>query len=191
MAKATDAFFKTGKTWHREAKQLRSILADTGLDEELKWGKPCYTHGGSNIAILQRMNDFLALMFFKGALLSDPKGLLREQGKNTRSAKRLCFTSVAEVKKSEKAIRSFVRKAIEVETKGLKVAKPKKLVLADELQAALDDDPKLKKAFESLTPGRQREYNLHVSGAKQSATRARRVEKHVARILAGKGMRDR
>lgn len=186
---STDAFFEKGKLWHREAVHVRKILLDCALDEELKWGKPCYTHGGDNIVILQRMRDFLALMFFKGALLSDPKGLLKAQGKNTRSAKRMCFTSVAEVKKSDKAIRSFVRKAIQVEKKGLKVDKPK-IVLAEELQAALDDDPKLKKAFQSLTPGRQREYNLHISGAKQSTTRTRRVEKHVAKILAGKGMRE-
>ena len=186
-----DAYFKPGKRWHREAKQLRSLLLAGGLDEELKWGKPCYTHGGSNVAILQPMKGFLSLMFFKGALLPDPKGLLEDQGENTQSAKRVCITEVAQVKKHEKAIRKLVRDAIQVETKGLKVPKPKKLVLVAELQAALDADPKLKKAFGALTPGRQREYHLHVSGAKQSATRTRRVEKHVARILAGKGLRDR
>ena len=177
--------------WQDEARRLRRVLLGCGLTEALKWRKPCYTHEGDNIAIVQPMKNFLALMFFKGALLDDPKGLLQSQGENTRSALRLCFTSPSEVTKLRADIQGFVRKAIEVEAAGLKVAKPKRLVLAAELQARLDGDPKLRAAFEALTPGRQRGYNLHISGAKQSKTRAARVEKQVARILAGKGLRDR
>ncbi|MCB9592200.1 MAG: YdeI/OmpD-associated family protein [Sandaracinaceae bacterium] len=191
MSSRMEAFFEEPSRWWAEAAGLRVILLDAGLGEALKWGKPCYTHEGRNIAILQKMNGFLALMFFKGALLDDPKGLLEEQGENSRSALRLCFTSVEQVAAREKAVRGFVRQAVRVEATGAKVAPAPPLVLVEELQARLDGDEKLKAAFEALTPGRQRAYNLHVSGAKQSATRARRVEQHVARILAGKGPQDR
>jgi len=170
--------------------RLRAILLDCGLHEALKWGKPCYTHGGVNIAILQKMNAFLALMFFKGALLDDPKGLLEEQGENSRSARRLCFTDVRQVARMDASVRSFVGKAIAVEEAGLELPKRPDLVLVDELRARLDRDPALKAAFEKLTPGRQREYNLQVSSAKQSKTRVQRVEQQVPRILAGKGLRD-
>lgn len=190
MKGSIESFFAKGSRWHAEAAALRTILESAGLDEERKWGKPCYTHEGRNIAILQKMNDFLALMFFKGALLPDPKHLLEEQGENTHAARRLCFRSVADVKKTAPAVRRFVREAIAVEEKGVALPKRRKLVLADELTARLAADPALKAAFEALTPGRQRAYNLHIAAAKQSATRARRVEQHVPRILAGKGIRD-
>lgn len=165
-------------------------MLDQGLEEELKWGKPCYTHDGQNIAILQKMKAFLALLFFKGALMDDPEGLLREQGKNTRSARRLCFTSVEQVDREEAAIRALIRSAVAVEEAGLELPPAPAPELAEELQARLDADPALKRAFEALTPGRQRAYDLHISGAKRSETRARRVEQHVPRILAGKGLRD-
>ena len=182
--------FAESARWGAEAKALRAILLDAGLDEAFKWGKPCYGHDGNNVAILQKMKAFLALMFFKGALLDDPEGLLQEQGENTRSARRLCFTSVEDVAEMADAVRDFVQKAIAVEEAGLKLPERPALVLIEELQARLDADPALKAAFEALTPGRQREYNLHVSGAKRSETRVRRVEKHVPRIMAGKGLRD-
>lgn len=186
-----DEFLAKAKRWRDETAALRDILLDCELEESIKWGKPCYAHGDANIAVIQPMKGFLALMFFKGALIEDPRGLLEEQGENTRSARRLCFTSVEQVAKRERAVRGFVKKAIAVEKKGLTLPKRSKLVLAQELQARLDGDRKLKAAFAALTPGRQREYNLFVSGAKQSKTRAARVEKHVRRILAGKGLRDR
>lgn len=185
-----DEFLACATSWHDECAALRAILLDCGLGEAIKWGKPCYTHDGSNIAIVQPFKDFLALMYFKGALLDAPDGVLQEQGENTRSARRLCFTSVAQVAEMEATVRDLVRQAIEVDQAGLTVDPPE-LELVDELQARLDDDPALKAAFEALTPGRQREYNLYVSGAKQSQTRARRVDKHAPRILAGKGLRDR
>jgi len=185
-----DAYFAKAKRWQAESEALRAILLDCGLEEALKWGKPCYAFEGNNIAIIQKFEDFVALLFFKGALLEDPKGLLEQQGANTRSAKRLCFTDAKQVGKRKAAIKRFVRQAIDVEKAGKTVPKPK-LVLAKELKARLAQDPKLRKAFEALTPGRQREYNLYVSGAKQSKTREARVEKHVKAILAGRGLRDR
>jgi uncharacterized protein YdeI (YjbR/CyaY-like superfamily) len=191
MDSPIDRRFAEATRWREEATQLRAILLDCGLGEALKWGKPCYTHDGDNIAILQRMKGFLALMFFKGALLDDPAGVLQEQGENTRSARRVCFTSVEDVERMDATVRALVREAIAVEAAGLTLPDPPELVLVEELQARLDADPALKTAFEALTPGRQREYHLHVSGAKQSETRARRVAQHVPRILAGKGLRDR
>lgn len=177
--------------WQDESEHLRALLLGCGLNEALKWGKPCYSHQGSNVAILQNMKPFLALMFFKGALLDDPQGVLQEQGENTRSARRLCFTSVEQVTGMDATVRALVSEALRVEAEGLTLPARPPLVLVEELAAGLDADPTLKAAFEALTPGRQREYNLHISGAKQSVTRARRVEQQVERILAGKGLRDR
>ena len=186
-----DDFLAAATRWHDEAATLRTILLGCKLDEAVKWGKPCYSHEGNNIAIVQPFKDFLALMFFKGALLDDPRGVLEEQGQNTRSARRVRFTSVAQVRKLRPTVRALVRAAIEVEKQGKTVPKPTKLVLVEELRARLDRDPELRAAFEQLTPGRQRAYHLDISGAKQSKTRLARIDKHAPRILAGKGLRDR
>ena len=186
-----DAYIARSKAWPEEITELRTVLLDCGLTEELKWGKPCYAKEGRNIAIVQEMKDFLALMFFKGALLRDVAGILEEQGPNSRSARRIRFTSVDDVRRLAGVVRESVREAIEVEEAGLEVDPAPALVLVEELQRRLDRDPALKVAFEALTPGRQREYHLHVVSAKQAATRAARVEKHVERILGGKGLRDR
>lgn len=191
MPTDVDAEFAKATLWHDEALRLRPILLDCGLTEALKWRKPTYQHDGDNIAILQRFKGFLALMFFKGALLDDPHEVLESQGENTRSALRIVFRSVDEVEAREDVVRDLVRSAIAVKDQEVPKPDPEERELAPELQARLDADPALKAAFEGLTPGRQREYDLHISGAKQSATRARRVEKFVPRILAGKGMRDR
>ncbi len=177
--------------WPEEIIALRPILLGAGLAEEIKWGKPCYSYQGKNIVIVQEMKDFLALMFFKGALLEDREALLEEQGPNSRSARRMCFTSVDDVNRLAGIISTYVEEAIDVEEAGLEVSEVPELVLAEELQGRLDRDPALRAAFESLTPGRQREYNLYFSGAKQAATRAARVDKSTERILAGKGLRDR
>ncbi len=188
-----DEYVSAAVRWHDEIVELRKILRGCPLREAVKWGKPCYSDPVSenNIAIMQSMKGFLALLFVKGALLEDPGGLLQEQGENTRSARRLCFTSVAQVRASKAAVRDLVRKAIEVEKLGTTLPERPALVLVEELKTRLHGDRKLAAAFEKLTPGRQREYNLYISGAKQSKTRAARVEKHVPRILAGKGLRDR
>ena len=191
MNAKVDTYLAGATRWRAESKRLRAILLDCDLDEALKWNKPCYSSGGENILILQSMKNFLAVLFFKGALLDDPAGLLEEQGPNTRSARRICFTSAKQVEELEHVVRALVRDAIRVERAGLSVPKSAQLVLVEELQARLNRNAKLKAAFEGLTPGRQREYNLHISSAKQSKTRESRVDKYLPKILAGKGLRDR
>jgi len=186
-----DEYVSRSTTWPDEIAALRSILRDCGLVEDLKWRKPCYSHDGSNILILQEMKDFLALMFFKGALLADPAGVLESQGPNSRSARRICVRSVDDVTRLADTIASYVAEAIDIEDAGLGVGPAPHLVLVEELRVRLDDDFALHAAFMALTPGRQREYHLHFSGAKQSSTRAARVSKYIPQILAGKGFRDR
>ena len=186
-----DDFIARSTMWPEEMKALRTILLDRGLTEEIKWAKPCYGHDGRNIAIMQEMKDFLALMFFKGALLSDPTGARRVQGPNSRSARRLEFTSVDEVLRLGDVVATCIDEAVAVEAAGLDVGPAPELVLVDELRERLEADPALRAAFDALTPGRQREYNLHVSDAKQVSTRIARVDKCTPLILEGKGLRDR
>lgn len=186
-----DDFVSRAKAWRSEIEWLRSILLDCGLDEDLKWGKPCFAFEGSNVAIIQPFKEHCALMFFKGALLKDTHGLLRSQGENTQSAMRLEITSETQVTKS--TVKSYVKQAIAVEKAGLKVEfKAKdKLELPQELTQILQKNSKIAKAFHALTPGRQRAYVMHFTGAKQSQTRTARIEKCIPKILAGLGMNDR
>lgn len=186
-----DAYLARSHQWPDEVAALRAVLRGTGLTEELKWGKPCYAADGNNVAIVQEMKPFVALMFFKGALLADPDSVLEDQGPNSHSAKRMTFTSTAQVRKAAPTIRRFVDEAIAVETTGVKVPKAKTPELVAELQARLAADAAFRKAFTALTPGRQREYNLHFADAKQSAIRIGRIDKCADRILQGKGLRDR
>lgn len=186
-----DAYIARSTMWPDEMEALRPILLGAGLDEAIKWHKPCYGHDGSNIVIMQEMKDFLSLMFFKGALVDDTAGVLREQGPNSRSAKRIELTSVDQVDDLAEVIRGYVEQAIDIEDAGLVVEAAPEAALAPELQARLDTDPAFRSAFEALTPGRRREYDLQISAAKQASTRAARVEKYAPKILAGKGMRDR
>lgn len=186
-----DAYIARSQRWPQEMAALRPILLGCGLSEEIKWAKPCYSHEAKNIAILQEMKEFLALMFFKGALLENSAGALEEQGPNSRSARRIRFTSVQDVERLADTVKACVLEAIDVEEAGLELGPAPKLALVEELQHRLGRDPAFKAAFEALTPGRQREYNLHFSDAKQASTREARIEKHAARILAGKGLRDR
>lgn len=172
-------------------RKVRAILLECGLEEDIKWGKPCFAYDGANIAILQPFKGFCALMFFKGALLADPHQLLRSQGENTQSALRLEFTSEDQIKKAQ--LKSYVKQAIAVEKAGLKVdfKAKRELDLPPELSQALKKDKKLAKAFQALTPGRQRSHVMHIAAAKQSATRAARTEKCAPKILAGLGMNER
>lgn len=186
-----DDFVDGAESWQAEIRALRALLLDSGLAESLKWRKPCYSLDGANVAIVQPFKNFCALLFFKGALLKDTHGLLRSQGKNTRSAMRLEFSSEDQIHCAE--VMSYVRQAIEVERQGLRV-EPRAssaLELPDELEQALRRDDELARAFHQLTPGRQRGYALHISGAKQSKTRVARIERVAPRILEGKGMHDR
>lgn len=191
MNAKVDAYIGRSEKWPEEMTSLRPILLSCGLAEELKWGKPCYSHEGKNIVIVQEMNDFLALMFFKGALLNDSEGVLEEQGPNTRSARRMRFTSVDDVARLTDTIKAYVDEAIDVEAAGLEIGPAPELILVEELQNRLDQDAGFRAAFESLTPGRQRGYNLYVSDAKQAKTREARVDKCAPKILEGKGLHDR
>lgn len=187
---SVDEYVAASASWPAEVAALREVLLGCGLDEAVKWGKPCYLQAGRNIAIVQEFKDFLALMFFKGALLADPDGALESQGPNSRSAMRMRFTSVDDVTRRADQVAALVAEAVRVEDEGLTVA-PTDLVLVAELQERLDADPALRAAFEALTPGRQRQYDLHVGEAKRAETRRARVDASVERILAGKGLRDR
>lgn len=186
-----DAYIERSTQWPDVMAALRPILLESGLTEEIKWGKPCYSHAGSNIVIMQEMKAFLALMFFKGALLGDPGAVLQEQGPNSRSARRVEFTSVESVTGMADLLSAYIDEAIQVEAAGLEVGPAPERALVPELQDRLDAEPDLRHAFESLTPGRQREYNLYFSGAKQAKTRVARIEKHAPQILKGHGLRDR
>lgn len=186
-----DSYISAADQWPDEIAALRPVLLATGLDESIKWGKPCYGLGDANIVLVQEFSDHLALMFFKGVLLEDPAGVLEQQGPNSHAAKRMTFTSVQDVQRRADVVTAYVSEAIAVEQAGTPLPPRPEEEIADELQERLAGDPELSAAFDDLTPGRQREYNLHVSGAKQAGTRKRRVDKIVPRILEGKGLRDR
>jgi uncharacterized protein YdeI (YjbR/CyaY-like superfamily) len=186
-----EAFVAGAKLWRNEIQKLRSILLQCGLEEELKWGKPCFMFEGNNVAIIQPFKAHCSLMFFKGALLQDTHGLLRSQGENTQSALRLEFTNEAQIKKA--VLASYVKQAIAVEKAGLKVEfkAKRELELPEELRTVLNGDKKLAKAFAALTPGRRRAYVMHFADAKQPQTRITRIEKCMPDILAGKGRNER
>ncbi len=191
MKTQVDAYIEASEQWPDEMRELRPILLNSGLTEQFKWRKPCYSHDGTNIVIIQEMKEFLALMFFKGALLNDPDDVLVDQGPNSRSARRMQFTSVDEVVRLAGTIAAYVAEAIAVEEKGLEVGPAPELVLVDELASHLQADPRLEAAFEALTPGRQREYNMYFAAAKQATTRNARIDRYRDTILDGKGLRDR
>jgi len=185
-----DAFVSRAKAWQGVIQKLRSVLLDCGLEEDLKWGKPCFMFEGKNVAIIQPFKEHLSLMFFKGGLLQDSHGLLRSQGENTQSALRLEFTSEAQVKQA--VVKSYVQQAIAVEKAGLSVdfKARRELELPEELTRILKKDRQLAKAFHALTPGRQRGFVLHFTSAKRSETRTARIEKCRPKILAGLGMHE-
>ena len=186
-----DAYLEASQQWPEEIRALRPLLLAAGLDEKIKWGKPCYSHDGANIAIVQEFADNLALMFFKGILLGDSAGVLEQVGPNSHAARRMTFRSVVDVERHADVVTAYLEEAIAVEDAGTEVPPRSDEELAPELAERLAEDPELAASFDELTPGRQREYNLHVVGAKQSSTRERRVDRIVPRILAGKGLRDR
>jgi uncharacterized protein YdeI (YjbR/CyaY-like superfamily) len=180
------------KRWSAEYAALRQLCLASGLNEELKWGQACYDWEGHNIVLIHSFKDYCALLFMKGALLEDPEGILIQQTKNVQSARQIRFASLAQINKQKAAVKAYIQEAIALEKSGAKV-KMKSVAQFDapeEFQRALDDDPRLAEAFHALTPGRQRGYLLYFAGAKQSATRAARVEKHAPRILKGLGLDD-
>lgn len=184
-------FIDRSDRWRAEMEDVRLTLLDSGLVEEVKWHKPCYSHEGNNVVILQPMKDLLSVMFFKGAMLADPTGLLTEQGPNSHAARRIIITSVDDVERVTPALRDLVGEAIDAAHVKLAVPKRPPPSLAPELAARLASDPDLAAAFERLTPGRQREMQLFIGAAKKSETRESRVDRCVSHILAGKGLRDR
>lgn len=192
MNPKVDWFFDKDTQWQKEYERLRMIVLECGLTEELKWGCPCYTLGKSNIVLIHGFKEYCALLFFKGVLLNDPNGLLIQQTKNVQSARQMRFTNAKEIAKLGKNIKAYIYEAIEVEKSGLKVKlkKTAEYEIPEEFQTQLNKKPALKKAFEALTPGRQRAYLFYFSQPKQSKTREARVEKYTKQILAGKGLND-
>jgi uncharacterized protein YdeI (YjbR/CyaY-like superfamily) len=180
------------KRWSAEFAALRQLCLASGLNEELKWGQACYDLDGGNVVLIHGFKDYCALLFMKGALLKDPKGILIQQTKNVQAARQIRFASLADINKQKAAVKAYLREAIAVEKSGVKVEmrSAAQFDVPEEFLKPLDDDPKLAEAFHALTPGRQKGYLLYFAGAKQSVTRAARVEKHVPRILKGLGLDD-
>ncbi|MFX1369391.1 MAG: YdeI family protein [Promethearchaeota archaeon] len=192
MNAKVDEFLSQTKKWQEEFERLRKIILDCGLTEELKWGKPCYTFQESNVVLIHGFKEYCALLFFKGALLNDAKGVLVTQTENTQAARQIRFTKVQEIVEMEPILKTYIHEAIEVEKAGLKVdfKKTVEFMIPEEFQMKLDENPALKTAFETLTPGRQRAYIIYFSQPKQSKTRESRVEKYMQQILNGKGLND-
>jgi uncharacterized protein YdeI (YjbR/CyaY-like superfamily) len=192
MNPKVDFFFRKAKNWQEEFKQLRSVILDCGLDEELKWGQPCYTFRGKNIVLIHGFKEYCAMLFFKGALLNDPNGILIQQTKHVQAARQIRFTHVREIIKMEPILKACVYEAIEVEKVGLKVnlKKTEDFAIPEEFQKQLDKKPVLRTAFNALTPGRQRAYIFYFSAPRQSKTRESRIEKYTQQILRGKGLND-
>ncbi|HEY0432756.1 MAG TPA: DUF1801 domain-containing protein, partial [Chitinophagaceae bacterium] len=176
MNSKVDAFLERSVQWKKEFEKLRKIVLSCGLDEDLKWGQPSYSFEGRNVVLIHGFKEYCALLFFKGALLSDPGGILIRQTENVQSARQVRFTSLSAITKLEKAMRAYIYEAIEVERAGLKVRlkKSEEYKIPDEFQQRLSKNARLKKAFGELTPGRQRAYLLHFAAAKQVATREAR-----------------
>lgn len=192
MNPKVDFYFRKAGKWQRELEQLRMIVLDCGLNEELKWGVPCYTFQKSNIVLIHIFKEYCALLFFKGALLRDQDGILVQQTENVQAARQIRFTSISEIVNMEATIKAYIHEAIAIEKSGLKVPlkKTKEFVMPEEFKNRLDRIPALKTAFEALTPGRQRGYLLYFAAPKLAKTRESRIEKWIPKILAGKGLND-
>jgi uncharacterized protein YdeI (YjbR/CyaY-like superfamily) len=192
MNPKVDWYFNKAGKWEKEIRKLRTIVLDCGLAEELKWGCPCYTLGKKNIVLIHVFKDYCALLFFKGALLKDPSSILIQQTKNVQVPRQIRFNNVREIAELEPILKAYIYEAIEVEKAGLKVKlkKTSEYVVPEEFQSKLDKNRTLKKAFEALTPGRQRGYIFYFSQPKLSKTRESRVEKYTEQILEGKGLDD-
>lgn len=185
-----EIYLKKGKKWQQEMEQLQAILLDCQLTEELKWGWPCYTYRNKNIVLIHGFKEYCALLFMKGALLKDTQGILVQQTEHVQAARQIRFRNVQEIAKLESVVKAYILEAIEVEKAGLKVnfKTTAEISIPEEFQKKLNENPTLKTAFESLTPGRQRAYKLYFSAPKQSKTRESRIEKYIPLILMGKGL---
>jgi uncharacterized protein YdeI (YjbR/CyaY-like superfamily) len=192
MNPKVDGYLRKTKKWQEETRRLRMIALDSQLTEEMKWGKPCYTFQNSNIVLIHGFKEYCALLFFKGALLKDVNGLLIQQTENVQAARQIRFTNVREIVAKKRILKAYIDQAIELEKAGVKLnlKKTSEFKVPEEFQKKLNEIPALKTAFAALTPGRQRAYILYFSAAKQSKTRASRVEKWMQPILHGKGLDD-
>lgn len=180
------------KKWQVEVEKLRMIVLDCQLIEEKKWGWPCFMYQKSNVVLINEFKNYCALLFFKGALLNDANRILNKIGENTQSGRQIRFSNLTEIVEMEPFLKAYINEAIEIEKKGLKVELKKntELIFPDELKTKFDKNPALKTAFEALTLGRQRAYNLYFSEPKQSKTKEARIEKYMQQILNGKGLND-
>jgi uncharacterized protein YdeI (YjbR/CyaY-like superfamily) len=188
-----DLYLNKVKKWKTEFDKLRMIILDCQLTEEMKWGCPCYTYQKSNIVLIHGFKEYCAILFFKGALLNDINDILIQQTENVKAGRQIRFTNIREITEMETILKNYIHEAIEVEKSGLKLNSNKntELIFPEEFQNKLNENPAFKTAFDTLTPGRQRAYNLYFSAPKQSKTRESRVEKCIRQILNGKGLNDR
>ncbi|MBF2441596.1 DUF1801 domain-containing protein [Listeria innocua] len=187
-----DSFLNKPSTWQAEFKALREIAITFKLEEEFKWGKPCYAINGSNVFLIHGFKNYCALLFMKGALLRDPDNILVQQTENVQAARQIRFTNLQEILDQKEILKKYIQNAIEVEKAGLEVAlKPRaETPIPEELLVKFEELPALKTAFEALTPGRQKAYLLYFAAPKQSKTRVSRIEKYEATILDGLGLND-
>lgn len=192
MNPKVDFYFDKATNWRQELEQLRTIVLSCGLTEELKWGCPCYTWQKSNIVLIHVFKEYCALLFFKGALMKDPNGILIQQTENVQAARQIRFTNVQEIIELEPVLKAYLNEAMEVEKSGLKVnlKKATEFPVPKEFQQQLAESTALKTAFEALTPGRQRAYLLYFAAPKQAKTREARIEKCILQIINGKGLND-
>jgi uncharacterized protein YdeI (YjbR/CyaY-like superfamily) len=192
MNPKVDFYFTKSTNWQQELETLRKIILEVELTEELKWGVPCYTFQKNNILLIHEFKEYCAMLFMKGALLSDSDGILIQQTENVQAARQIRFTNIQQIIEKASILKTYIYEAIEIEKAGLKVElkKPSEFKISEEFQHKLDENPALKSAFEALTPGRQRGYLLHFSSPKQAKTREARVEKCMPLIFEGKGLTD-
>ncbi|MDP5200845.1 YdeI family protein [Flavobacterium sp. DG2-3] len=187
-----DFYFEKAEKWRSEIEEMRDIVLDCHLSEELKWGCPCYTFENANIVLIHTFKEYCAFLFFKGALMKDPDEILIQQSDNVQAARQVRFTNAEDIVAKKEILKKYIFEAAEIEKSGQKVElkKVSEFEIAEELQNKFDADLNFKEAFYALTPGRQRAYLLHFSQPKQSKTREARVEKNIPRILDGKGLND-
>jgi uncharacterized protein YdeI (YjbR/CyaY-like superfamily) len=192
MNPKVDSFLTKAKRWQEEMTLLRKIVLECNLDEDYKWMHPCYTYRDNNVVLIHGFKDYCALLFFKGVLIHDKKGILIQQTENVQDRRQMRFTNAAEIEKLKAVIKEYVKEAIKIEQSGLQVQfkKTADFQMPEEFKKQLESNGKLKLAFEKLTPGRQRGYLLHFSSAKQPKTRESRIEKYLPKILEGKGIDD-
>jgi len=187
-----DAVLAREEKWGREFEALRRFALDCDLSEDLKWGCPCYSLGKGNVVLIHGFKDYCAYLFFKGALMTDPDGILVQQTENVQAGRQIRFTGLEQIAGMEAVLKDYIHRAIAVEKAGLKVEfkKTADFAMPDEFRDRLAEDPDLSAAFDALTPGRQKAYLLHFSSAKQAKTRETRIDKAAPRILEGKGLDD-